>query len=686
MESEIYIKDSFILNNYNNLAITSIRSSLRNSMMPMTKKISIKPLNNKLDKKKKENQKINKFNYSSKNTKPIPESIIENSRGNQKNSNLFRYSLFTKTFKQPKIINKSYVFTFLRKNPNSRKDEDIISVAKYLSENYKYFANLKNNDSQLKVEKLTKITKLEIFRPGENIINYGDIGRKFYIVLEGFVEVYKPIYESVFITINEFIQILNKVKKIENNEKKYLRIKKYNKERNIDINEYENIDPDMDFMKVKNEFYIEKLEKLGKYGEGFSFGEIALIKNCERNATIKSAGGENEKVFLLSIDKESYNQAIKEFQEKKLAKDIENYINNYPFLNKFNKEKILKIFNYMNNVPLEKDEYLFHQNDIDDNLYFLIKGNLSLTINIGFPWINDYIDYITNMNNNIIRYLFIKKPTKFSKLIEIIQTYKEKKIKSPMAFDKYNHWEKIEDKENENNLIGLKNEEEKLNNSNNIFKLHIKNIDYPILLGIEDSFEFKNKLYSIKCLSDKAEIKSVKLIDFMKIIYNFNDDELSYLLEVILQRKQMLKNQFIQSIKYLSKKIMNKLEFKYENLMNSEKNNKNEKIFQNDNKIENKVVSLIKMKGYKNSIQDILDTKINFFGNRNEKFKSFDSINERNILLSNHKNQVEEKIYSKKLKLSKYDKYKNNKSNLLILRRILKDKKSDKYLKKYNKE
>ena len=73
-------------------------------------------------------------------------------------------------------------------------------------------------------------------------------------------------------------------------------------------------------MNKKGEFFVEKLELLGKYGEGFSFGEMALIKNCKRNATIKSVRGPNENTILLSIDKESYNQAIKEYQKKHYQK------------------------------------------------------------------------------------------------------------------------------------------------------------------------------------------------------------------------------------------------------------------------------------------------------------------------------------------------------------------------------
>ena len=65
----------------------------------------------------------------------------------------------------------------------------------------------------MKVEELTKIIKLEEFFPGESIINFGELGQKFYIVLEGFVEIYKPIYESIFASKNEFIQMLKYIKK-----------------------------------------------------------------------------------------------------------------------------------------------------------------------------------------------------------------------------------------------------------------------------------------------------------------------------------------------------------------------------------------------------------------------------------------------------------------------------------------
>ena len=605
----------------------------------------------------------------------------------KRKSNIIVASFLKNNLKRPLIINKEYVFSFLNKNPIYRKEVEIKEVADYLSKNYTYFTNLKNSDSQLKVEKLTKIIRLEVFSPGENIINYGDTGDKFYIVLEGSVEVYRPIYESISVTTNEFIKILKDIKNKEKNEKKYLRIKAYNKERNIDITEYENVDSKMNFMNIKSEFFIEKMEKLGKYGEGFSFGEIALIKKTERNATIKSVGAPNENIILLSIDKIAYNQAIKEYQEKKITQEIDSYISTYHFLNIFNKEKVLRIFNCMNLITLEKGEYLFHQNDVDDYLYFVINGNLDLSVTFCYTWLNEYLDYIINIKNNIIGHLCIKKPKKLTEVSDIIEKLKEKQVESPMKFDKYGLWEKLDNKKNKNNLIGLKSEEEKLNDNKDLHKVHIKTIDKPELLGIEDAFEFKNKLYTIQCISDKAEIKSIKVIDLIKIIYNFHEAELTHLLDIVLSRKRILKNQIIKSVQLLSNQILTHLEFKYENLINSAKNMKKEQNNNIENE-DNKIISLIKMKGYKNSVQDMLDKSIDFLDLEKEEILNFDLLkNTKNIIYSNSDYDIEDLIIAGKKKNPYYSKtnniFNNNYSNnLLILRNLMKSNKSSKNIKK----
>ena len=68
-------------------------------------------------------------------------------------------------------------------------------------------------------------------------------------------------------------------------------------------------------MSYKQSFIMEEDEKMGEYGEGLSFGDIALIKKSVRNATIKA----KENCVLLTIGKDDYTKAIMEFQKRKLS-------------------------------------------------------------------------------------------------------------------------------------------------------------------------------------------------------------------------------------------------------------------------------------------------------------------------------------------------------------------------------
>ena len=233
-------------------------------------------------------------------------------------------------------LTKKDVYNFLSKNPNQRTFHEIKIYAKYLSNNFQYFTKLKNEDSQIKVEKLTKVCKLQETMKGDSIIFFGEIGDKFYIVLEGVVEIYKPIYVEKAEFPLDFINTLNKIKKMDGNDLKYNRIK--NKNRNF----FDNLSlkgsiSSLDSMKYKQVFIMEEDEKLGEFGEGFSFGDIALIKKTMRNATIKA----KEKCILLTIEKDDYNKALLEFQRKKLIKEIDIFLKTYSFFKYFSHDKII---------------------------------------------------------------------------------------------------------------------------------------------------------------------------------------------------------------------------------------------------------------------------------------------------------------------------------------------------------
>ena len=630
---------------------------------------------------KKEYFKIPKFKIPmSRYSKPAVEleSNLEEVRQRSKTKTNFKRTKFTSI-----DITKQDLYNFFRKAPSLRTNQEIEIFGDYLSKNFQYFQKLKNEDSQLKVEKITKICRLEKAFKGEPIINYGEEGDKFYIVLEGIVEIYKPKYIEVELLPNEFINLLNLIKEREGNTLKYERIKEKNstffetysgrsKQSEINSKNSQNSKPsnrsglsgsiqsassksEIDKLKYKQIFLIEDEEKMGEYGEGFSFGDIALIKKTVRNATIKA----KEDCILLTIEKNDYNKAILEFQRKKLSKEIDDFIKVYSFFKDFSHDRIIRLFNCFSKKTIYKGEYLYEQNKKDECLYIINNGTFLVTCNISFFWLEEYISYINYEGKNILEFLIQNKNLKYTELVNIIKKCYSRLSDNdlPTNFDKYDLWEKVGEKKRKDNLFRIKKGEEKLNDPENLYVLDIKKINYDEILGIEEVFDFKKRFCTCKCLSDKADIRYINIYDFLKLIINLGEIELKYLLKMINERKELLKNQIIKAIKNEERKIRFNLDIRYENLLNEAEHKKTTK-----ERRKNQIFSTIKMKGYKHSLHDILDNDIPLI--ESDKSRKFP---ETTIKIKKSKKQKSTEALLKSLYSKRKD---NNKVKLKIIKNI----------------
>ncbi len=425
---------------------------------------------------------------------------------------------------------------------------------------------------------------------------------------------YKPVYYEEYLTPIEFSDLLIKIRDIESDISKYERLIEKNNHLPFkvrDIEKMEGMKPNYMFFKVK--IFLEKLEKIGVFGEGFSFGEMALIRKTTRNATIRAI----QKSYLLTLEKKDYNNAIKELQEKKLSKDIEKFISSYPIFKMLYKEKILELLHNLKKKIIYKGEYLFKQNDESDYIYFLNNGTVNLNFNISFSWLNEYLLYFNKYSGNLLFYLIDRKPKKFSELVDIFEEAKKemdknhylknenKEEKKADENKKYEKWEEFNEKINEGNLIGLKAEEEKLNSSVKIFHVNLKNISPFEIIGLDDAIECRKRTYSSQCISEHAEFDCIKIFDLIKIICTLEDKYIYNLLNFILKRKNILKSQLINKLKYLEKNILISFNNKYDILKGGEINIKKEED-------KNRIISVIKMKGFKSKIQDILDKDLLF--------------------------------------------------------------------------
>ena len=560
--------------------------------------------------------KVHKDNPSEINTiSPEKETLIKTSDEIDKESKP-KPKLSYKLSKSEQL--KNLIFEILSKDSNSRNSQELLIVGDYLLKNYDYFKNLKNNSTQIKMEKIAKICKLEKFKPNETIIVYGDIGNKFYIVLEGQVGVFLPEYYEKELTPFEYFKLLEKIKRVD--KFKYERLKSKNNQISFD-NINMNVLYNSKFMKNKIKLFLEKNDKKGEYGEGFTFGDIALLKQSTRNATVKSLIN----TICISIDKSDYIGAIKEIESKKLLKDIDLFKKKYQFFNCFNNERMIKIFNCFSKIELYKGDYLFHQNDINDNIYIVIRGNFEVYSYISYSWLNEYYHYIDDSLGNILFYMISNPNLRFDEFQDLVENIKLNITKSPMKNINYSICNdiNISNKNNsKDNLYYIKCDEEQMNNNKNIFKIDINKVNYNDIFGLEDCFDFKRKFYTVKCISESAELKSIKINDLLRIIWNSKKSDYLYILRLIMNKKNILKNKIINSVKSLEKKIMSGFDTRYENLIENNIYNKKEDI-PNDLKLNNKIknnkqkeqeknriISAIKLKGYNTSIQDILDKNI----------------------------------------------------------------------------
>ena len=508
-------------------------------------------------------------------------------------------------------ISDQFLQNFFNKHLKDRTESDVRKMSKYLSHNYAYFVNLRSTKdfNPQKIEKIIKYAKLELMPDKTTIFNYGEVGDKFYILLNGSVSLFKPEYKEVYLTPYEFYEYVNRIKEVDLDILKYERIL----EKNIHIFGKDNKNKDLSFLSKnkfyynfgKKKFFIEKMEKIGDFRNGFAFGEMALIHHTTRNATIKTS---SQSLFL-TIGKKDYNIAIRELHDKILSKDVEKFVKIFPVFNIFPNELMFEILNNLVRKTIYKGEDLYKKGEESNNIYFLKNGNINLSFNLSFAWFDDYLKYFNDNSGNMIIYLINKKPNTFSQIASEIETKTkilEDKYKIELNSNNscnYKKWEKCMEKINKDNFIGIKSEEEKLNQENKIFNINFKDINTQEIIGLEDAIECKKRFFTAKCTSDHADYLVIKTQNLIRICRSLKTNQLLNFLSFIIKRKDILTFQIINKVKYLEKDIIFSLNNKYDILKGDNNNIKNEKD-------KDRIISVIKFKGFKTQINELLDKDI----------------------------------------------------------------------------
>ena len=544
-------------------------------------------------------------------------------------------------FTEYKTLSQQNVIAILSKNKKVRMDIENRRVGEYLSRKFEYFKKIKDNNNNAYL-RLIPALKFDTVQADEIIINIGDENNNIYIIFEGSVKVYK---ESKHLKKWKLIDIRNYLKNLNNidNEKYKYTIKK---NKNIDIDFDKLINDDSSYKKSNNilyEFYYEELEDMGTYSEGFSFGEANFVNKTNRELIIKSLTN----CKLIYINKFDYNRLLKTTEEKALEKKADNFKKKFPLFKSWTMEQLFQLFNSFIYELHFKGEYIYKQNDENEYLYFIEEGAIIQYASISFSWYNEYIDYIKNFNPNLLDILLkLKNTDKKNEIINndvngyLLEQIENIKIENKNNKGKYPflNIDKIYMKRkkdlgkinellskdiNKENFIKIKYEENEINSHEKLYKITILNSKESTILGLEDAFEIKNKLTTVGCISEQVNLKKIKIIDLLNILYSYKEyDYIETFIEIMIKKKSILSEAIKSQIKKYGIKFEDNMQDKYQKII-SQPNiilKKGKNYYIDEKKRDAAIVSL-RLKGWNNGLylDNILDTNLFLWKPKNKK-------------------------------------------------------------------
>ena len=552
------------------------------------------------------------------------------------------------------------------------KERDLPTILKYI-QTLKGFVNilkLTNDDFNFNLTECAKILNYSRREENEIIVEEGEKGDSFFLLLKGSVSFLISKQKKYEMTKEEYLFHLfklrknnanellrqclqlnalvfpiedssfdnflkNLVKKKTKNEElldnkiiysaaknlyKYIKTHDYSKDKKITIENYinrnnVNLENEEDYFsyenkekkRVKKTVTIPNFIVIGKSGKGETFGELALEENGgKRKATVIT----NEITHFAIIYRNQYNTLLKNAIEKVKKKffTVINYYNIFSSISPLSLEK--KYYKLFTMIKIEKGKNLIYQNEENDKVYFIINGDFEISTFRNIFEINELIIY-------------------YKKFI--------RKYSSKTDFKFYNPNNEI--RENEDLTLNKKfktEEQNKILFERRIIKLNIfQNKD---ILGLSDlmlpitTYIYKG-LINCKCVGQDNQIYSLQRNNFFFIMEHeedIKDKTIEYeinKMKILIQRLEMHKDKIYNLIKKKDDELQKiSQEMNLNNLINHRKNR-----FTNIDK--NVIVENQEIKNIMEKVEKDKENKRKLWESERKKINKFDIFKNKRLIL-----------------------------------------------------
>eukprot|EP00347_Sterkiella_histriomuscorum_P005721 403355524 len=267
----------------------------------------------------------------------------------------FAKLLTKKLTQKQKEQNDLYTIIEILKKPYEKRNQKDLEMLEPLIKSIQFFKEKKLKDKDL--TDICKRLRYHYCAPGKNAITHGERGDQFYIILDGQVGVFVPIPKQQLIEMQKQQQ-LRSMAIADQSTRSPRSIK--NKRSTSTAQDSNN--------------FIEGFREVAQLGPGKSFGELALIQNKPRAATIRCY----QETHFATLDKFDYETSLMKIERKHQNKILE-FMMDIPCFRLFTKNSILKFSYYLQKEKFKRNQALYSAGQKANFIYIIKSGEFEMT-------------------------------------------------------------------------------------------------------------------------------------------------------------------------------------------------------------------------------------------------------------------------------------------------------------------
>lgn len=278
------------------------------------------------------------------------------------------------TFKYAQHLHS--LFSVLPQNRNLNHLEEIMKFTK----NNKFLKKIcEEHNSDRILWECSRLMTLEIYEKNAVVFNFGEVGDRFYIILQGIVRVIVPT-RSIKRSNSTKQDILQGLKRMHTGSQEDLspalaNIPSETEEKmNNLIRGLKRQQSQLDFDYLTNFGIIEESKEVRHLSSGDCFGELALINNKPRTATIES----KTLTYLAVLSKKDFTKVLSTHTFRALDERVD-FLKQLPGFNSATKLNLQKLAYTFTEKTYKKDQIVYNEQDQANILFFIKSGEFKLS-------------------------------------------------------------------------------------------------------------------------------------------------------------------------------------------------------------------------------------------------------------------------------------------------------------------